>query len=84
MPLTTANYFNRNITIYSSKLNNPVVHIKPDMNSVTEQSTGDDIRLAYLAVRHYEHYDACVLSDKSSHRRESKAANVEKQEGKHL
>lgn len=60
LPLATANCFNVNITIYSSRLNHPVIEISPDINILEDDSARKDVRLTYLAVRGYEHYDACI------------------------
>ncbi len=59
LPLATANFLNKNITIYTSRLNNPIIHVSPDLNP-REPTVLDEIKLSYLAVRGFEHYDACV------------------------
>jgi hypothetical protein len=60
LPLATANLLQRNITIYSSRLHNPVINIMPDIDRGTRPGGQVDIKLAYLAVRGREHYDACI------------------------
>ena len=60
LPLATANVYKRNITIYSSRLNNPVINIVQDLESRQEIEQTNDLKLAYLAFPGFEHYDACV------------------------
>ncbi|MCG8048999.1 MAG: OTU family ubiquitin thioesterase [Candidatus Thiodiazotropha endolucinida] len=60
LPLATANVYKRNITIYTSRLNNPVIHVLQDLETKQEIDQSEDLKLAYLALQGYEHYDACV------------------------
>ena len=59
-PLAVANIYQVPITIYSSKLEQPMVNIESDMNSVKPLDTLEKISLAYLAVPGFEHYDAAL------------------------
>lgn len=59
-PLAVANIYQVPITIYSSKLERPVVKIDSDQNSVKPIDDLSEITLAYLAVPGFEHYDAAL------------------------
>ena len=48
------------ITIYSSKLERPIVKIDSDQNSVKPTDDLSEIPLAYLAVPEFQHYDAAL------------------------
>lgn len=61
LPLATANFFKKNVTIFTSKLNNPIVHVTPDLHEASASET-TNITLSYMAVRGFEHYDSCVKS----------------------
>ena len=63
LPLATANYLKRRITIYTSKLNNPVIQIVPDLHTCDPSPM---IYLCYLAMPGLEHYDACFKETASS------------------
>lgn len=43
LPLATANCFNVDITIYSSKLNHPVIEIIPDINILEDHCARKDV-----------------------------------------
>lgn len=70
LPLATANCLNVCITIYSSRLNHPLIHICPNMNISEAESNKNDVKFTYLAVNGYEQYDSCgrkKLSNKNVH-----------------
>jgi hypothetical protein len=57
LPLSVANIFGRGITIFSSKSAKPVINIKPTLKEVQVK---ENIYLALMPLRGFEHYDACV------------------------
>ncbi|MCG8048777.1 MAG: OTU family ubiquitin thioesterase, partial [Candidatus Thiodiazotropha endolucinida] len=59
LPLATANMLQKNITIYSSRLNNPIINVVPNLGTPVETDT-TNIKLAYMAVPGFEHYDSCI------------------------
>ena len=59
IPLAMANVLQKKITIYSSKLNCPLIQIEPNISSVQLERDLETIYLAYLAVPGYKHYNAC-------------------------
>lgn len=60
LPLATANIYNKRVTIFSSKLSNPVIQISPDLNVNHDSEPTGEILLSYLAVHGFEHYDGCI------------------------
>ena len=61
LPLATANLLGKHITIYTSRLNCPIINISPDIGE-QPKADKDGLKIAYLAVSGYEHYDSCVQS----------------------
>lgn len=59
LPLATANMLSKSITIYSSRLHSPIIHVTPDMG-IGIQECAQDIKIAYLIVPGLEHYDSCI------------------------
>ena len=53
IPLAMANVLQKKITIYSSKLNCPLIQIEPNISSVQLERDLETIYLAYLAVPCY-------------------------------
>lgn len=58
LPLATANVLGKHITIYTSRLHCPIINVSPDIGEHSE--VNDDIKIAYLAVSGFEHYDSCI------------------------
>jgi len=59
-PLAVSNLFQTQISIYSSRLDRPVDNINPDLVCGGPQIPVERIKLAYLAIPGFEHYDACI------------------------
>jgi len=55
VPLALANIYKTPVRIYSSRVENPVYDIQPDLN---EDTTEKFIKIACVAMRGQEHYDA--------------------------
>ena len=61
VPMAVANLFNAQITIFSSRVNNPIINIEPTMGMPTDVQR-QPFMLSYLAMRGFEHYDCIIKS----------------------
>ena len=65
IPLAISNIFKKHITIFSSRINNPVTNIAPTMRMPANvQGPPPPIMLSFLAMHGFEHYD-CVIKSPS-------------------